>query len=116
MIVDGQIIGGVAQGIGTALYEEMRFDGNGQPTSTTLADYLLPGSTDVPSVRIFHMETPSPYTRFGQKGLGEGGAIAPPAAITNAINDALKDLSAELLMSPVTPDRIVAAIAAARGK
>jgi carbon-monoxide dehydrogenase large subunit len=114
MIVDGQIVGGVAQGIGTALYEEMRFDGNGQPTSTTLADYLLPGSTDVPSVRIFHMETPSPYTRFGQKGLGEGGAIAPPAAITNAINDALKGLGAELLVSPVTPDRIVAAIAAAK--
>ena len=62
------------------------------------------------------METPSPYTRFGQKGLGEGGAIAPPAAITNAINDALKGLGAELLVSPVTPDRIVAAIAAARGK
>ena len=112
MIVDGQIVGGVAQGIGTALYEEMRFDGNGQPTATTLADYLLPGSTDVPAVRIFHMETPSPYTRFGQKGLGEGGAIAPPAAITNAINDALKGLGAELLVSPVTPDRIVAAIAA----
>jgi aerobic carbon-monoxide dehydrogenase large subunit len=94
----------------------MRFDGNGQPTSTTLADYLLPGSTDVPTVRIFHMETPSPYTRFGQKGLGEGGAIAPPAAITNAINDALKGLGVELLVSPVTPDRIVAAIAAAKVK
>jgi carbon-monoxide dehydrogenase large subunit len=116
MIVDGQIVGGVAQGIGTALYEEMRFSEDGQPTSTTLADYLLPGSTDVPTVRIFHMETPSPYTRFGQKGLGEGGAIAPPAAITNAINDALKDFGAELLVSPVTPDRIVATIAAAKGK
>jgi carbon-monoxide dehydrogenase large subunit len=116
MIVDGQIVGGVAQGIGTALFEEMRFDGNGQPTSTTLADYLLPGSTDVPAVRIFHMETPSPYTRFGQKGVGEGGAIAPPAAITNAINDALKDLGAELLVSPVTPDRVVAAIAEAKGR
>jgi aerobic carbon-monoxide dehydrogenase large subunit len=114
MIVDGQIVGGVAQGIGTALYEEMRFSADGQPMSTTFADYLLPGSTDVPAVRIFHMETPSPYTRFGQKGLGEGGAIAPPAAITNAINDALKGLGAELLVSPVTPDRIVAAIAAAR--
>jgi aerobic carbon-monoxide dehydrogenase large subunit len=114
MIVDGQIVGGVAQGIGTALYEEMRFSADGQPMSTTFADYLLPGSTGVPAVRIFHMETPSPYTRFGQKGLGEGGAIAPPAAITNAINDALKGLGAELLVSPVTPDRIVAAIAAAR--
>jgi carbon-monoxide dehydrogenase large subunit len=113
MIVDGQICGGVAQGIGTALYEEMRFDANGQPSNGTLADYLLPGATDIPAIRILHMETPSPYTRFGQKGLGEGGAIAPPAAITNAINDALKGLGAELLVSPVTPDRIVAAIRAA---
>ena len=64
-------------------------------------------------MRIIHMETPSPYTRFGQKGLGEGGAIAPPAAITNAVNDALKGLGVELLVSPVTPDRIVGAIAAA---
>lgn len=113
MIVDGQICGGVAQGIGTALYEEMRFNADGQPLNATLADYLLPGSTETPAIRIIHMQTPSPYTRFGQKGLGEGGAIAPPAAITNAINDALKGLGAELLVSPVTPDRIVAAIQAA---
>jgi len=114
MIVDGQIIGGVAQGIGTALYEEMRFDAQGQPLASTLSDYLLPGPTEVPDVRILHMETPSPYTRFGQKGLGEGGAIAPPAAITNAVNDALKGLGAELLVSPITPRRIVAAIERAR--
>ena len=90
MIVDGQIWGGAAQGIGTALYEEMRFDAQGQPLASTLSDYLLPGPTEVPDIRILHMETPSPYTRFGQKGIGEGGAIAPPAAITNAINDALQ--------------------------
>jgi carbon-monoxide dehydrogenase large subunit len=111
MIVDGQILGGTAQGIGTALYEEMRYDAQGQPLASTFSDYLLPGPAEVPDVRIFHMETPSPYTRFGQKGIGEGGAIAPPAAITNAINDALKDLGAELLVSPVTPRRIVEAIA-----
>ncbi|MGE0629258.1 MAG: xanthine dehydrogenase family protein molybdopterin-binding subunit [Hyphomicrobiaceae bacterium] len=110
MIVDGQILGGVAQGIGTALYEEMLYGDSGQPLATTLADYLLPGSLEVPRMRIVHMETPSPYTRFGQKGIGEGGAIAPPAAITNAINDALKGLGAELLVSPVTPHRIVEAI------
>ncbi len=114
LIVDGQIWGGVAQGIGTALYEEMRYDAQGQPLASTLSDYLLPGATEVPDVRILHMETPSPYTRFGQKGLGEGGAIAPPAAITNAINDALKDLGVELLVSPVTPRRIVEAINAGR--
>ena len=114
MIVDGQIYGGLAQGIGTALYEEMPFDDRAQPLASTLADYLLPGPTEMPNVRIEHMETPSPYTRFGQKGVGEGGAIAPPAAITNAINDALGDLGAELLVSPVTPRRIVEAVHAAR--
>jgi aerobic carbon-monoxide dehydrogenase large subunit len=113
MIVDGQIIGGLAQGIGTALYEEMRFDAQGQPQASTLSDYLLPGAGEVPDVRIVHMETPSPYTRFGQKGLGEGGAIAPPAAITNAVNDALAGLGAELLVSPITPRRIVEAISMA---
>ncbi|MGA7325221.1 MAG: xanthine dehydrogenase family protein molybdopterin-binding subunit [Rhodomicrobium sp.] len=113
-IVDGQIYGGCAQGIGTALYEEMPYDANGQPQASTLSDYLLPGPAEVPQIRIEHMETPSPYTRFGQKGLGEGGAIAPPAAITNAINDALSGLGAELLVSPITPRRIVDAIARAR--
>src|SRR5262249_38173976 len=115
MIVDGQIHGGVAQGIGTALYEEMRFNADGQPSSATLADYLVPGATDIPGIRVLHVEPTSTATRFGQKGLGEGGAIAPPAAIINAINDALKGLGAELLVSPVTPDRIVAAIRAASG-
>ena len=113
LIVEGQICGGVAQGIGTALYEEMHFNADGQPSNTTFADYLLPSATEVPAIRIIHMETASPYTRFGQKGLGEGGAIAPPAAITNAINDALKEVGAELLESPATPDRIVAAVRAA---
>jgi carbon-monoxide dehydrogenase large subunit len=114
MIVDGQICGGCAQGIGTALFEEMAYDANGQPQASTLADYLLPGPTEVPQIRIDHMETPSPYTRFGQKGLGEGGAIAPPAAITNAINDALSGFGVELLVSPITPRRIVEAVAAAK--
>ncbi len=114
MIVDGQIYGGVAQGIGTALYEEMPFDADAQPLASTLADYMLPGPCEVPAMAIDHMETPSPYTRFGVKGIGEGGAIAPPAAITNAINDALRPLGAELCVSPVTPRRIIEAIAAAK--
>ena len=84
MIVDGQVCGGAAQGIGTALYEEMPFDAQGQPLASTLADYLLPGPVEIPDLRIFHMETPSPYTEFGQKGIGESGAIGPPAAIGNA--------------------------------
>ncbi len=113
MVVDGQIYGGAAQGIGTALYEEMAYDSAGQPLASTLADYILPGATEVPPVRILHMETPSPYTEFGQKGIGEGGAIAPPAAIVNAVNDALADLGVELTETPVTPRKILAAIEAA---
>ena len=110
MVVDGQILGGLAQGIGTALYEEMPYDGEGQPLASTLADYLLPGATEVPSARLDHMETPSPYTEFGQKGIGEGGAIAPPAAIVNAINDALAKLGVEIMDSPASPRRIRAAL------
>ena len=115
MIVDGQIQGGAAQGIGTALFEEMTFDGAGQPLASTLADYLIPGPTEVPSLRIEHMETLSPYTEFGVKGIGEGGAIAPPAAIANAVNDALRPLGAEITESPITPRRLLAAIANAQG-
>lgn len=114
MIVDGQIYGGLAQGIGTALYEEMPFDAAGQPLATTLADYLIPGPTEVPEPRLDHMETPSPYTMFGVKGIGEGGAIAPPAAIANAVNDALRPLGVELLRSPISPRRIVEKVLAAR--
>jgi carbon-monoxide dehydrogenase large subunit len=114
MIVDGQIRGGTAQGIGSALFEEMPFDGRGQPLASTLADYLLPGSVDVPDIRILHMQTPSPYTEFGQKGVGEGGAIGPAAAIANAVNDALGRLGVELDEIPITPPRIVAALAKAR--
>jgi carbon-monoxide dehydrogenase large subunit len=111
MIVDGQILGGFAQGVGTALYEEMPFSTAGQPLASTFADYLLPGPTEVPAARIDHMETLSPHTEFGVKGLGEGGAIAPPAAIANAVNDALRPLRTELLVSPITPRRVLAAIA-----
>jgi aerobic carbon-monoxide dehydrogenase large subunit len=114
MVVDGQIVGGIAQGIGTALYEEMPFDASGQPLASTLADYLLPGPAEMPAPRIEHMETLAPYTEFGVKGVGEGGAIAPPAAIANAINDALRPLSAELHVSPITPQRVLAAIARGR--
>jgi aerobic carbon-monoxide dehydrogenase large subunit len=114
LIVDGQIWGGLAQGIGTALYEEMQFDVAGQPQASTFADYLLPGAPEAPPARIVHMETASPYTQFGVKGIGEGGAIAPPAAIVNAVNDALRPLGVELRHSPITPRRIVEAVLAAR--
>jgi carbon-monoxide dehydrogenase large subunit len=114
LIADGQVFGGAAQGIGTALYEEMPFSADGQPLATTLGDYLLPGSTEVPAIRIEHMATPSPFTEFGVKGLGEGGAIAPPAAIANAINDAVKGLGVVVTETPITPRRLLAVLAAAR--
>jgi aerobic carbon-monoxide dehydrogenase large subunit len=114
MVVDGQTLGGVAQGIGTALYEESRYDANGQPLASTFADYLLPGTTEIPAIRIFHMQTPSPYTAFGIKGMGEGGAIAPPSVIFNAVNDALSPLGVEVNETPLTPRRLLEAIARAK--
>jgi carbon-monoxide dehydrogenase large subunit len=114
MIVEGQIYGGFAQGVGTALYEEMPFNAAGQPLASTFADYLLPGPTEVPAPRVDHMETLSPHTEFGVKGIGEGGAIAPPAAIANAVNDALRSLHVELLVSPMTPRRVLSAILGGR--
>jgi carbon-monoxide dehydrogenase large subunit len=110
MIVDGQIRGGTAQGIGTCLYEATLFNAQGQPLATTLMDYLLPSATDVPNIRVLHMQTPSPYTELGIKGLGEGGAVGPPAAIVSAVNDALLPLKVEVQDLPLTPERVLAAI------
>jgi aerobic carbon-monoxide dehydrogenase large subunit len=110
MVVEGQARGGVAQGIGTAMYEESPYDANGQPLAASFADYLLPAATEIPAMRIFHMHTPSPYTEFGIKGMGEGGAIAPPAVIFNAVNDALAPLGVEVAETPLTPGRLRAAL------
>jgi CO/xanthine dehydrogenase Mo-binding subunit len=110
MIVEGQICGGTAQGIGRCLYEAMPFDINGQPLAFTMLDYMLPGATEVPYIRVLHMETPSPYTEFGIKGLGEGGAVGPPAAIVSAVNDALRSLGIEVCDLPLTPERLLNAI------
>jgi carbon-monoxide dehydrogenase large subunit len=112
MIVDGQVHGGIAQGIGTCLLEAMPFDALGQPMATTLLDYPLPSATEIPNIRVLHMETPSPHTQFGMKGIGEGGAVGPPAAIVCAVNDALRTIGAELHELPLTPARVLAAIAA----
>jgi carbon-monoxide dehydrogenase large subunit len=115
MIVEAQVVGGVAQGLGTALYEEIPYDENGQPLASTFLDYTIPGPTEVPDVRVLHLETPSPHTRFGIKGMGEGGAIAPPAVVINAINDALRPLKVEIGETPATAERILDKIVAAQG-
>jgi carbon-monoxide dehydrogenase large subunit len=110
MIVDGQVQGGIAQGIGTALYEEIPYDEQGQPLATTFADYMMPCAPEVPNVRIAHIVTPASTTEYGVKGLGEGGAIAPPAAIANAIADAFRDIGASFNETPLTPRRVSEAI------
>ena len=109
------MVGGVVQGLGTALFEEIPYDENGQPLASTFLDYLMPGAAEAPDVRVLHMETPSPHTRFGIKGMGEGGAIAPPAAVLNAVNDALRPLGVEVNETPITPERVLEAILAGKG-
>jgi carbon-monoxide dehydrogenase large subunit len=116
MIVDGQIAGGITQGIGTALLEEIPYDDDGQPLASTFADYLVPGSVEIPTIKIAHIVTPAQHTEYGMKGMGEGGAIAPPAAIANAVRDALAGIGAELNETPITPRRILAAIRTAETK
>jgi aerobic carbon-monoxide dehydrogenase large subunit len=116
MIVDGQIVGGIAQGIGTALYEEIPYNAQGQPLAANLADYLVPTAGEIPFIRIEHLVTPALTTEYGVKGLGEGGAIAPPAAIANAVADAFSDIGASFNETPLTPRRVVAELARARAK
>ena len=103
MLVEGQIRGGVVQGIGTALYEEIPYDEAGQPLAGTLADYLMPGAAEMPAIKIGHLHTPTPHTEYGMKGMGEGGAVAPPAAIANAVRDALARRSAPKSTKPRSP-------------
>jgi carbon-monoxide dehydrogenase large subunit len=109
-IVDGQVQGGVAHGIGNALLEWMKYDENAQPLTTTFADYLLPLATDVPMCTIVHVETVSPLNPLGVKGAGEGGTIPAPAAIIAAIEDALAPFKVHFAETPLTPDRIVTAL------
>jgi aerobic carbon-monoxide dehydrogenase large subunit len=114
MIVDGQIQGGIAQGIGTALYEEVPYDDQGQPLATTFGDYMVPCAPEVPTVRIAHSVTPALCTEYGVKGVGEGGAIAPPAAIANALCDAFRAIGAKFNETPLTPRRVSDAVDRAR--
>jgi len=108
LIVDGQIQGGVAHGIGNALLEFMGYDSNAQPTTVSFADYLLPGACDVPNIDAVHLQTPSPLNPLGVKGAGEGGTIPAAAAIVAAIENALEPFGVKLTESPITPARIVA--------
>jgi carbon-monoxide dehydrogenase large subunit len=113
MIADGQVHGGVAQGIGNALFEEIIYDGNGNIQTATLADYMPPTAREIPHLELHHIETPTDASITGAKGLGEGGAIGAPAAILNAINDALTPFGVSINEIPATPQRIRAALRAA---
>jgi carbon-monoxide dehydrogenase large subunit len=114
LIVDGQVHGGVAQGIGGAMLEHLVYDESGQMLSQTLMEYLLPSALDIPALEVLHLQTPSPYTIGGIKGMGEGGAIAPLPALANAVTDALAPLGVAVDALPLSPDRILALIDAAR--
>ena len=103
MIVDGQIVGGIAQGVGGALLEELVYDEDGQMLSANLMDYQLPTSLDLPNVEIRHYESPSPLNPLGVKGIGEGGAIAGHAVIANAVEDALAHTGARVRETPLRP-------------
>ena len=94
-------MGGIAHGIGAALYEEFAYDGEGQLMTQSFMDYLLPSSHEVPPVDIIHHETPSPHTVLGQKGSGESGYLGSGAAIANAVNDALRPLSISVNTLPL---------------
>lgn len=110
MIVDGQVQGGVAHGVGNALFEWMKYDDDANPLTTTFQDYLLPASGDVPGATIEHVETPNPLNPLGVKGAGEGGTIPAPAAIIAAIEDALSPFNVHFTDMPLTPERIVTAL------
>src|SRR5215469_6430932 len=114
LLVEGQIAGGTAQGIGGALLEDLVYDTEGQLLSGSLAEYLVPTASDVPDIAMVHQHTPSPLNPLGVKGVGEGGAVAPPAAIANAICDALSPFGVEFNQTPVKPEQIVNAVRAAR--
>ncbi len=106
MIVDGQVHGGVAQGIGAALYEEVVHDETGQILTGSFVDYVVPSAAEIPDVAAVHLDTESPSTLGGYRGMGEGGTIGAPAAIANAVADALSACNAQINELPITPDRL----------
>jgi aerobic carbon-monoxide dehydrogenase large subunit len=113
LLVEGQILGGVAHGLSNALYEEAIHDQDGQPLTTTFLDYPLPSAREMPRIEIFHLTTPSPLNPLGVKGAGEAGTLPVPAAIANAIEDALRPLAVRINTMPLNPSRIRALIEAA---
>ena len=113
-MVEGQLQGGIAQGIGTALCEELVHDAEGQLLTGSLMDYAMPLAADLPSLESIVMSFPSTRNELGIKGVGESGIIAPPAAIANAVENALADRGAEITRVPITPARVWEALGRGR--
>jgi carbon-monoxide dehydrogenase large subunit len=107
MIVEAQVHGAITQGIGGALFEEFIYGDDGQPLTTTYMDYLIPTSTDIPPIEVLSLESPSPFSVGGIKGMGEGGQIAAPAAVANAVADALAPFGARIRKLPLAPDYVM---------
>ena len=114
MVVDGQVVGGVAHGVGNALFERMVYDENAQPLSMNFGEYLLPLASDVPNVDIVHLETPTPLNPLGMKGAGEGGTIPAIGAIISAMENALVPFDVAISEAPLSPQRIIELIAKGR--
>jgi CO/xanthine dehydrogenase Mo-binding subunit len=106
LIVEGQIHGGVALGVGNSYYEQLIYDENGQLLNASLADYLIPTASEVPRVEVGHEETRSPLNELGSKGAGEAGTIPVPALFAQAIEDALFDYDLEVLEAPMSPNKL----------
>ncbi|MGG7575598.1 xanthine dehydrogenase family protein molybdopterin-binding subunit [Streptomyces sirii] len=109
-VVEGQCRGGIAQGIAGALFEQVTYDAQGEPSATSFMDYKVPTAHEIPDVLIHHLETPCAFTETGAKGAGEGGTIGAPAAVLNAVNDALRPTGIELDHTPVTPETVYRAL------
>lgn len=114
LVAEGQIVGGVAQGLGGALMEELVYDAQGQPQSASFLDYVVPGSLDVPAVEIGHMTSPSPLNPLGVKGMGEGGAIGGHTAVANAVADAIEHLGVRVTTTPLKPTAVWELVRSAR--
>jgi carbon-monoxide dehydrogenase large subunit len=116
LIVEGQVHGGIAHGVGNSLFEWMGYDADGQPVTTNFADYLLPTATELPKFETFYKETPSPHNPLGVKGVGEIGVIPAPAAVVSAVEDALSPFGVQIAQMPITPHKLLEMIAQAKGR
>jgi CO/xanthine dehydrogenase Mo-binding subunit len=116
LVVEGQVHGGVSMGIGNSYYEKLHYDENGQLLNASLADYLIPGATEMPRIEVVHANTPAPNNALGTKGVGEAGAIPVPAAFMQALENALQEYDLEITETPLSPNRLFELLQKQEGK